>query len=921
MAVGDARDLRQVRDREHLRTLGETGRASRPRDAPCRRRCRRRSRRRRASRRRRRRRSRAPRATARRLTPSRRPGRTEARGWAGSGRRPRPRPAGPGSRSAQLDVELALAHADAAQLRGDGVGERPLQPRVRASLQLGGERARSAPRACGHARRRPPRAGRGPRPAPRARPRPRRGARAAPRAWRSGSAASQSAIRSSRCLDRLEALRLGLERRDEPVQVAADLAQPQRRRRGAPLPAASSSGAIARAARAHARAAATSAAAPSPSSGAIARRPPPRRPRRARRRDAGARARRAARSSSSASMPSVSSTSASQLRDAARPPHRRRARARRGADAPPPALARRYAPRGGAELLGAAERVEDVELVRRAREPPLLELAGHRDQSLRRRREILARDRPAPRVRPRSPVGEDAAREHEPGLVLRPQLGEGLELVVLEEPVRQRRARPRRTPRSPARTDRGRIAAWRRAAARSPARRSSCPLPSRRVSAFRPAASSSSAVADQDEVLDAEPTKQSSSGTGGRTSPRGASPSSERSGPEPHRRPARPALPSPTRGRRRGRRQERRGVRFQTIDVAAAGHDERPRVERVRRDERDRHRVDPPHQHRAAVREVVGGRAGRRRADQAVARLAAELLAADRPLELDHPAERRRSSTTASLTATRRCAADLDLERRQLDDVVLAGEHPRQPGLQLVARDRAEEADPAEVDADHRARPCRGTASSARSIVPSPPSTIATSASSRRRSRRRSRASSPPRPRRASSTPASRATASQPRERRADLVRLAVRDHGRPRFTALSRRRRRSSGRRHRVLPAPRCRIEVDEELPVSLRARKTRVYDADHARIPRRRGLGHVSQARADAPRGRGRRPSGRLGAPGLELRLDEHERLPAGRGEPRAPAAAPSVTEMNDTSQVTSSGANGSSVSVAHVRRARAR
>ncbi len=40
----------------------------------------------------------------------------------------------------------------------------------------------------------------------------------------------------------------------------------------------------------------------------------------------------------------------------------------------------------------------------------------------------------------------------------------------------------------------------------------------------------------------------------------------------------------------------------------------------------------------------------------------------------------------------------LELERRKLDDVVLAGEHPRQPGLQLAATHRAQEPDPTEVD-------------------------------------------------------------------------------------------------------------------------------------------------------------------------------------------------------------------------------
>src|SRR3954452_23831147 len=40
--------------------------------------------------------------------------------------------------------------------------------------------------------------------------------------------------------------------------------------------------------------------------------------------------------------------------------------------------------------------------------------------------------------------------------------------------------------------------------------------------------------------------------------------------------------------------------------LPAPGHDERPHVKRVWRDERDRHRLEPPDEHRPAVREVVG---------------------------------------------------------------------------------------------------------------------------------------------------------------------------------------------------------------------------------------------------------------------------------------------------------------------------
>ena len=87
------------------------------------------------------------------------------------------------------------------------------------------------------------------------------------------------------------------------------------------------------------------------------------------------------------------------------------------------------------ELLRADEGVQHVELVRGPREPALLELARHRDQPLRRGGEILARDRPPPRVRPRAAVSEHAARQDEPRLVLRPQLRERLRTALVEEPV------------------------------------------------------------------------------------------------------------------------------------------------------------------------------------------------------------------------------------------------------------------------------------------------------------------------------------------------------------------------------------------------------------------------------------------------------------------------------------------------------
>src|SRR5205807_9671760 len=84
-------------------------------------------------------------------------------------------------------------------------------------------------------------------------------------------------------------------------------------------------------------------------------------------------------------------------------------------------------------LLLADERIEDVELVRGTAEAPLLELPGHRDQSLRRARDVLTGGAAAPRVRARATVGEDASREHEPVLVLGSELRQRVERFLLEQ--------------------------------------------------------------------------------------------------------------------------------------------------------------------------------------------------------------------------------------------------------------------------------------------------------------------------------------------------------------------------------------------------------------------------------------------------------------------------------------------------------
>ena len=66
-------------------------------------------------------------------------------------------------------------------------------------------------------------------------------------------------------------------------------------------------------------------------------------------------------------------------------------------------------------------------------------------------------------------------------------------------------------------------------------------------------------------------------------------------------------------------------------------HDQRPREQRVRADRHHQQRLDPRPHDRAAGAEVVGGRAGRRRAHDAVAAPARERAAVDLDDDLEHP--------------------------------------------------------------------------------------------------------------------------------------------------------------------------------------------------------------------------------------------------------------------------------------------
>ena len=74
--------------------------------------------------------------------------------------------------------------------------------------------------------------------------------------------------------------------------------------------------------------------------------------------------------------------------------------------------------------------------MRRPREPPLRELAREREQPVGRGDEVVACHAAAPRVGARAPVCANAAGDDEPRLVVRPQVAERLEAVLVEEALR-----------------------------------------------------------------------------------------------------------------------------------------------------------------------------------------------------------------------------------------------------------------------------------------------------------------------------------------------------------------------------------------------------------------------------------------------------------------------------------------------------
>ena len=163
------------------------------------------------------------------------------------------------------------------------------------------------------------------------------------------------------------------------------------------------------------------------------------------------------------------------------------------------------------ELLLADEGVEHVELVARPRETALLELAGHRDQPLGDGGDVLARDAATPRVRARAAVAEDPRASTRPVLVLGPELGERLEALLVEQPSgasssastyasaasARRAASPLRTEQQPDRLAEDRLAG--------------AGLAGDRV---QPVGELELRLADEHEVLDPQPTKQRCRGSG-----------------------------------------------------------------------------------------------------------------------------------------------------------------------------------------------------------------------------------------------------------------------------------------------------------------------------------------------------------------------------------------------------------------------
>ena len=140
-------------------------------------------------------------------------------------------------------------------------------------------------------------------------------------------------------------------------------------------------------------------------------------------------------SSSPGSSPSVSSTSAASSSRRARSASAPRSSSSRRRVASPRWRHASRASHATGLLVGADERVEQVALVRWAGETALGELPREREQPIGRGDEILARDAPAPGEGARAAVGAHPARDDEARLVVRPEVAQRLEPLLVEEPV------------------------------------------------------------------------------------------------------------------------------------------------------------------------------------------------------------------------------------------------------------------------------------------------------------------------------------------------------------------------------------------------------------------------------------------------------------------------------------------------------
>ena len=231
---------------------------------------------------------------------------------------------------------------------------------------------------------------------------------------------------------------------------------------------------------------------------------------------------------------------------------------------------------------------------------------------------------------------------------------------------------------------------------------------------------------------------------------------------------------------------------------------------------------------------------------------------------------------TTSLTAIRPLPVHLDGERRELDDAQLPGEHAPQTLLEAAARDAGQEADPSEVDADD------GDAAAEEAVEGAQDGAVAAEDDAEVRVAVGGRVD-------VVLVRLDRVEeqldvelggdALELFEPLLDALRAPVRHDGdaagSAQATAAAIQASRSSG-------SVGCRVggEMEEELPVPLRAGQAGVYDSARAGLPRQRGLGDFADdARVHRRVADDAAPD--LLATRLELGLDEDDGLPFRRRE----------------------------------------